>query len=243
MICSGVTPIDAQSGGFVRGRIHLLTGGPGTGKTTACLQFLKEGLKQGERVALLTAGRIDDLSSHARSIGLDLESAVRDGRALLLHYHSEFARHLAWSGLADVVVTDFRRMLTEVPPVRLVIDPITPFLDAGSVAGPVLAALTTTIESLAATAVITFPGNVSTGYDQRLESMAQRAAIIIELSHAEPGAYRMRTLQARSLNASSAATQFVLRPGIGLSAPDFEPTQDRAAVQDRTRVRRGRVAQ
>ena len=243
MICSGITPIDAQSGGFVRGRIHLLTGGPGTGKTTACLQFLKEGLKQGDRVALLTAARIDDLSSHARSIGLDLENVVRDGRASLLHYHSEFARHLAWSGLPEVVVTDFRRMLTELPPVRLVIDPITSFLDAGSIAGSVLAALTATIESLGTTTIVTFPGNVSAGYDLRLECMAQRAALIIELSHGEAGAYRLRTLQARSLHAPSAATQFVLRPGVGLSAVDLEPTQGRTATQDRTRVRRGRVVQ
>ena len=62
MIRSGITPIDTQSGGFVRGRIHLLTGGPGTGKTTASLQFLKEGLKQGDRVAILTAERLDDLA-------------------------------------------------------------------------------------------------------------------------------------------------------------------------------------
>jgi KaiC/GvpD/RAD55 family RecA-like ATPase len=243
MIRSGITPIDAQSGGFVRGRIHLLTGGPGTGKTTACLQFLKEGLKQGDRVALLTAERLDDLSSHARSIGLDLETAIRDGRALLLHYRSEFARHLAWSGLPDVVVTNFRRLLNEVRPVRLVIDPITPFLNAGSVAGPVLAALATTIEDLAATTIVTFPGNVSAGYDLHLESLAQCAALIIELSHGEAGVHRMRILQARSLNAPSAATEFFLRPGIGLNAPDNERTQGRTVAQGRTRVRRGSAAQ
>ena len=242
MIRSGITPIDAQSGGFVRGRIHLLTGGPGTGKTTACLQFLKEGLKQGDRVALLTAERLDDLSSHAQSIGLDLVTAVRDGRALLLNYRSEFARHLAWSGLPDVVVADFRRLLNDVRPVRLAIDPITPFLNAGSVAGAVLAALTTTIEDLGATTIVTFPGNVSAGYDLRLESIAQCAALIIELSHGEAGVYRMRTLQARSLNAPTAANEFVLRTGIGLSAPEKEPTQSRTAAQGRPRVRRGSVA-
>ena len=243
MIRSGITPIDAQSGGFKRGRIHLLTGGPGTGKTTACLQFLNEGLKQGDRVALLTAERLDDVSSHARSIGLDLETAVRDGHALLLNYRSEFARHLAWSGLPDVVVTDFRRLLSDVRPVRLVIDPITPFLNAGSVAGPVLAALTTTIEDLAATTIVTFPGNVSAGYDLRLESIAQCAALIVELSHGDAGVYRMRTLQARSLSAPSAPTEFVFRTGIGLSTPEIEPAQGRTVAPDRTRVRRGRVAQ
>src|SRR5689334_16985957 len=36
------------SGGLTRGRIYLLEGDPGTGKTTLALQFLLEGIRQGE---------------------------------------------------------------------------------------------------------------------------------------------------------------------------------------------------
>jgi KaiC/GvpD/RAD55 family RecA-like ATPase len=97
-IQSGIAPLDEHLGGMIPGRLHLLTGGPGTGKSTACYHFLQAGLRAGETVALLTLDRLSDLVTHTRCVGLDLRAAVRDRKLGLLRFRSDFARYLSSSG-------------------------------------------------------------------------------------------------------------------------------------------------
>ncbi|WP_129794363.1 ATPase domain-containing protein [Sphingosinicella sp. CPCC 101087] len=51
---------DVLCGGLVRGRIFLLEGSPGTGKTTIATQFLLEGAAAGERVLYITLSETED---------------------------------------------------------------------------------------------------------------------------------------------------------------------------------------
>lgn len=54
-IPSGVPGLDKiLKGGLVEGGIFIVQGGPGSGKTTFGLQFLREGLKQGENVLFIS---------------------------------------------------------------------------------------------------------------------------------------------------------------------------------------------
>jgi circadian clock protein KaiC len=64
---------DVLSGGFARGRLFLLEGSPGTGKTTIALQFLLEGLKSKQPVLYVTLSETrDELTSTAHSHGWTL---------------------------------------------------------------------------------------------------------------------------------------------------------------------------
>jgi len=45
---------DVTVGGLTRGRLFLLEGNPGTGKTTIALQFLMAGAMAGERALYIT---------------------------------------------------------------------------------------------------------------------------------------------------------------------------------------------
>jgi circadian clock protein KaiC len=64
---------DILSGGFTRGRVFLLEGSPGTGKTTIAMQFLIEGAAQGERCLYITLSETEDeLRESAQSHGWDL---------------------------------------------------------------------------------------------------------------------------------------------------------------------------
>ena len=48
---SGIPGLDELlRGGFVRGRMYLVSGEPGTGKTTTGYHFLEDGLANGETV-------------------------------------------------------------------------------------------------------------------------------------------------------------------------------------------------
>jgi circadian clock protein KaiC len=64
---------DVISGGLARGRVFLLEGKPGTGKTTLALQFLMAGAAQGETVLYVTLSETrDELRASAASHGWDL---------------------------------------------------------------------------------------------------------------------------------------------------------------------------
>src|SRR3954451_3004512 len=65
---------DITAGGLARGRLYLLEGSPGTGKTTIATQFLLSGAKAGERSLYITLSETEDeLRSGARSHGWSLD--------------------------------------------------------------------------------------------------------------------------------------------------------------------------
>ena len=64
---------DVLAGGFARGRIFLLEGSPGTGKTTIAMQFLLAGAAAGERGLYITLSETEDeLRATAVSHGWDV---------------------------------------------------------------------------------------------------------------------------------------------------------------------------
>lgn len=86
-IPSGVPGLDeVLRGGLPKHRTYLVQGAPGSGKTTLSLQFLLEGLRQGERVLYITLSESrEELEGVARSHGWSLEdmglvelSTIRD---------------------------------------------------------------------------------------------------------------------------------------------------------------------
>ena len=61
-------------GGFPLGSVVLLTGGPGTGKTTFCSQFLWEGLQKGEKCLYITTEELpDEIKDDASQFGFDFD--------------------------------------------------------------------------------------------------------------------------------------------------------------------------
>ncbi|WP_019832784.1 ATPase domain-containing protein [Sphingomonas sp. PR090111-T3T-6A] len=65
---------DIMTGGFENGRVFLLEGHPGTGKTTIALQFLLAGAEAGETGLYITLSETEDeLRASARSHGWSLE--------------------------------------------------------------------------------------------------------------------------------------------------------------------------
>jgi circadian clock protein KaiC len=74
-ILTGVAELDAVlRGGFLRGRIHLIEGRPGTGKTTFGLRYLMQGVRQGEDCLYLTLSEsAPELRATAGSHGWSLD--------------------------------------------------------------------------------------------------------------------------------------------------------------------------
>ena len=68
---------DILNGGLARGRLYLVEGIPGSGKTTLAMRFLLEGAKAGESVLYITLSETaEELRSVARSHGWSLDGVT-----------------------------------------------------------------------------------------------------------------------------------------------------------------------
>ncbi|MGE5149347.1 MAG: ATPase domain-containing protein, partial [Rhodospirillaceae bacterium] len=68
---------DILAGGFATGRVFLLEGTPGTGKTTIALRFLIEGAKAGEQGLYVTLSETaNELHAAAKSHGWELGDKI-----------------------------------------------------------------------------------------------------------------------------------------------------------------------
>lgn len=89
---------DILNGGFIPHRLYLIDGDPGAGKTTVALQYLIEGVKNGERCLYITLSEtreelIAGAASHGWSLeGVDIVELIADetdlaGQAQVTMYH------------------------------------------------------------------------------------------------------------------------------------------------------------
>src|SRR3984957_20857089 len=65
---------DVLSGGLIPHRLYLIEGNPGAGKTTLALQYLREGVKAGEKCLYITLSETkEELTAGAESHGWSLD--------------------------------------------------------------------------------------------------------------------------------------------------------------------------
>jgi circadian clock protein KaiC len=124
---TGIKELDViLGGGFLRGELHLLEGGPGTGKTTLALQFLLEGARASERCIYLTLaqsrrGLEEIAASHGWPLdGIELHELSPAG------VHETVAAQQSVLHTADVELAAVTREIVElvqrVKPRRVVLD-------------------------------------------------------------------------------------------------------------------------
>jgi circadian clock protein KaiC len=129
---TGVRGLDALlEGGFPAHRAILVSGAPGTGKTTLALQFLAAGIQQGEAgVCVSVDQKPQHLLQDAARFGWDLDEAASKGLLTLLDASPFFtARRNKSRGSMPVdarnVATDLSQYIRKGSARRLVIDSLT----------------------------------------------------------------------------------------------------------------------
>ena len=127
-VSSGVPRLDAMLGGkgYYRGSSVLISGTAGTGKTSLSAHFAHETAKRGERVLYLAFEESpNQLMRNMRSIGLELEPYVKKGQ-IRIH-----ASRPTLFGL-EMHLVQIHKMVAELKPSAVIVDPISNFIDAGS---------------------------------------------------------------------------------------------------------------
>src|SRR5512138_1012030 len=88
---TGVPGLDeVLQGGFIRDRLYLVDGNPGSGKTTLALHFLREGVRLGERCLYVTLSEtkdelIEGAASHDWTLdGIEVVELIPDQQPALL---------------------------------------------------------------------------------------------------------------------------------------------------------------
>lgn len=126
-LSTGIEGLDeVLGGGLAPHRIYLIEGEPGAGKTTAGLQFLREGVQRGESVVYITlAENTEELTAVARSHGWDLDGMhvheVLPDEALL-HAGEQYSMfHPSEVELADTL-KKILGIIDELSPSRVVLD-------------------------------------------------------------------------------------------------------------------------
>ena len=125
---TGIPRLDAMLGGrgFFRGSSVLLTGTPGTGKTSVAAHFAQAAAQRGDRVLFFSFEESpNQIIRNMRSIGLRLEPLVERG---LIRFH---AARPTLCGLEMHLATMFREIALFKPAV-VIVDPITSLLVAGT---------------------------------------------------------------------------------------------------------------
>ncbi len=132
-ITTGIEGLDRLiGGGFLSGKVYLITGEAGTGKTIFGLQYIFNGLVRGEN-GIYVSG--DEKPSHllvdAASLGWDFDKYVKEQKLGLLDTSPYFA-DMRVSRTKDVdvrtVVADLTKHVRRIGAKRIVIDSIAPLV-------------------------------------------------------------------------------------------------------------------
>jgi KaiC/GvpD/RAD55 family RecA-like ATPase/DNA-binding response OmpR family regulator len=236
MVSTGIEALDRRLGGLVASRYYIVSGAPGTGKTTAALQFLGAGLDAGERCAILTQDDPDDLVAQAEFLGHDFRSAAESGQLSVLQYRLDFAHNYARAAEPARLADELHELLAREPQARFVIDSAVPFLDAETASGDPAGALAGLLERIGATSCLTLPGDVDQPQYWRIyDRIVTGAAGIFHLDRVEG---QVRELSIRKLRQAAVSTdplRFVIQPGAGMV--EHVPAAPRHEVPEEARRR------
>jgi len=124
-IGTGIASLDRlMGGGFKRGSVNLVGGGPGSGKSILCMQFLVEGIINHNENAIYISFEQDvqTILDDFKCFDWDIENLVKERKLVILYYTPQQVEKVLESGGGIVQDT-----IESIHAKRLVIDSLTAF--------------------------------------------------------------------------------------------------------------------
>lgn len=131
-ISTGIGGLDTLlNGGFIRERSYVVTGDAGTGKTTACLQFLASSLAVGEKAVYVTVDeRPAEIIETAAAFSWDLQPYIQSKSLAILDAAPYFEIRGGSANEQSInpqkMVTDLGTYAKSLGATILIVDPLTP---------------------------------------------------------------------------------------------------------------------
>ncbi|MEN8374994.1 MAG: ATPase domain-containing protein [Gemmatimonadota bacterium] len=233
----GVRPFDERVGGLISGRYYVLSGAPGSGKTSTALHFMGTGLEAHETCAILTQDDPADLFAQAEYLGYDFQEAAGAERLAFYRYRLDFQRH--YSRVADpaMVYEELKSLLWDQIPHRFVIDSVLPLLEGGMAAEEAVDAFAQFLDEIPCTTFITVPGDLSETYYRRIYNrISAGAAGIFHFENLAGSARQMTVRKLRQRLGSTESVRFSIRPGAGIVEELSLRSHDELPEESRRRV-------
>jgi circadian clock protein KaiC len=218
-LSTGIERLDRMlAGGYRVGTSTLISGLPGTAKTTLGAAFLAAGCAAGERCLFIGFDEpAEQMVVDVRSVGIDLDAGIASGLLRLESFSGGAA-------IGDDHFLHIEGLIDEHDPKRVVIDPISALDKAGGqgIAEIVTERLVVMLKSRGISSLLTAVSDTQSG---ELESTPLRISTVadtwINLSFANRGGERNRTItivKARGTGHSNQLREVVLsRDGIDLA--------------------------
>jgi circadian clock protein KaiC len=126
-VTSGVTRLDTMlGGGYYRASSVLITGSPGTAKTTLCGAFAEAACRRGERTLFVSFDSDgSEVARNLTSVGIQLERQIKRGMLRMIS-----ARTII--GSAETLLVKIKALAREFNARCLVIDPVSTLSKAGN---------------------------------------------------------------------------------------------------------------
>jgi KaiC/GvpD/RAD55 family RecA-like ATPase len=208
---SGVSGFDDLiEGGLREGSINLVSGDPGSGKSTFCVHFILEGIKKGEKCLYVSVEETrDKFFNNMAAVGLDLEQYEGSGN---LVFHKETVTGIR--NFLDQGTVSFEHLIDSGVK-RIVIDSITALLLGYDVERSQRGALLNLIELLSRFGVTVFitsessDGQAKFGVEYLVDG-------VIRLYSRKVGQQRVQTLEVFKMRGTNHTRQeMVYRLGPG----------------------------
>lgn len=185
-ILSGIDFFDDAFGGAFLGRSMLVCGSAETGKTLTALQFIAQGLKQGEKVLILSAVPARNLVLQADALGIDLVSAMASEDLVMLDYTDYIPNRDAEAGIT-VTADCFQNLCDTIARFsinRVALDTVVPWLTSAPLehVQEYVFSFVNAFERLGASALFTMPRPVSKPSIELHHTIEDLLPISIDLS-------------------------------------------------------------
>ena len=236
-ISTGISGLDnLLDGGVLPARSYLITGEAGTGKTTACMQFLLSGLEQGENAIYVTVDeRPTEILQSGASLGWDLQRYVQAKNLVILDASPYFSGRAGSAGEKggdlQKIVSDLSAYAKRMEAARLVVDPLTPLIVSGDSPGRVqemARSLVHLIQSnLTTTNLFTshLPRRADHDLTNGIEEFLVAGVVVLRVTQAD-GRF-IRTLQVKKMRATAVEPdehrfEIAAGKGVTLLAPSLD---------------------
>ncbi len=210
-ISSGIARLDGMLGGkgFYLGSSILISGAPGTGKTSVAAHFVEAACRRGERCLYFAFEESPrQIVRNMRSIGIDLEPSVRKG---LLEFH---AARPSYAGIEQHLALT-HKCVSSFQPSVVVVDPVTNLTAVGT-HPEVRSVLTRVIDFLKTRQITAMFTSLTAGGGPPETSEVAVSSVMdtwLLLESTEAGGERNRTLfvrKSRGMAHSNQIREFVL---------------------------------